>query len=256
MANQDWCLFFGQDEVEFQVWYLSYRRKLVSQIAHGFPVTFEDALEIVDEAFQICLGRAQPENLQHLQGALALTARNVALNAIRRERRRDEIRSRFSDTNVGGLRDGDEVRDNAPQLEDVLADRDFHAFCLTLFTEVKARLTADGKERALKILAVMEKQGLQVKRSEMIRQTGLSAEVVDAAQKQVNRAFMNKDVRAHVRLQWLATFSKRPDSNVAQQRGTGKVPSNLSIPENENVSANELFEVVSKAFDRVTVPRK
>lgn len=257
MAEQDWSEFFGNDQLRFSQWCSSFMKKLIGNVIHDFHRSQEFAEPIAQKTFEFCLGRRQYASLQHLEGALSETAWNFAHEKIRKERKYREMQLTLSQGTRQALTEGTEVPEEAPGPEEIVADHELESVRLAQFTAVKEYLSAKGHKDALTIIEVFEREGQELKRSEMITQTGLGDKRYDAARKQITRASVHTTVRLRARQLWLVSFAKKTRNEVVGRLSANRGDFRESaLTESEFAEANQVIELASTAFDREFFSRK
>jgi hypothetical protein len=260
MAVQGWRGFFGNDEGAFNDWYVTLKKRVIYQISVSFKVRPETAEDFVSEAFKICLNRPQPKNRNHLEGALVLTAKNIARNATRWVQRRNspagEPTKITARPTTGRTVGPEELSGNGPVLDDIAAGLADRAFLLAELTALKEFLRRKGFNDALAIITVIERAGQDLKRAEMVQETGLNGPKYDAARKKLTRAAASKEVQQRARELWVDNIlNQRHDATPRQASGDG-APSDRSLTELEYNNVSERIQFALKGFDREFASRK
>lgn len=188
------------------------------------------------------------------------SAENVALNETRNARKQAKLEDKITvrPTLERTWPDVEDIPDSRFNPEEEVARSEAKDRCAAELAAVKEYLTVAAKvdkanEDALKLLAVFESEGEELKRAEMIARTGLSPKAYDAARKRVTRAAVHKNVRQRALELWLA-FRYRaddvPGERTISSRGDG------SPLEHVYANANQTSELASNEFDREFLSRK
>jgi len=255
MADRDWRQFFGDDEQKFEDWFQQWRTKLITRVRFKFGLPLETAGEVVSEALKRCLERPQPENLRHLQGALVLATDYVALEFIRAGKQPVDENNEVTacSTTSHHISEVEELPDGgaAPEesVEKYAARQFLNAEVTALNEHFLNRATEDpASGDALRVLETILCEGYDLKRAEMINQSGLSDAAYDQARKRLTRAAVHKQVRLRAAQLIMARLFERDE--IASYVLNGGVPVNGVPTESEYAKAKERIRRARAALDR------